>query len=173
MFRKTKIALAVVAVGVVVGDASALDFQVGATASSPALCQPALPSFDGLIRKRPLAVQNEGSANAFVSCAFNGDYLDNSGVSEVTVYLINNNAVPTTVNCTLVNSHAGGLYAAYPKSVEVPANSPGGLSTVQWTTADRGGANFSRWVSLSCQLPPGTGLGHLNALYTKTIPDAP
>lgn len=37
--------------------------------NASAHCQAALPVFDGLIRKRPLAVVNEGQAGAFVTCA--------------------------------------------------------------------------------------------------------
>ncbi|HST45355.1 MAG TPA: hypothetical protein VLK29_09045, partial [Luteimonas sp.] len=33
------------------------------------LCQAALPAYDGLIRKRPVAIRNEGDAAAFVSCS--------------------------------------------------------------------------------------------------------
>lgn len=133
-----------------------------ATASAPALCQPALPAYDGLIRKRPLAVQNEGTAPAFVSCAFIGDTYTTGTVSAF-VYLINNNASAVTVSCTLVNSHAGGLMGSYPKSVSVPANNPGGTVSIEWTTADTGGSLFSRWVSLQCRLPAGTGIGHLGS----------
>ncbi len=41
-------------------------FQANATS----YCQAALPAFEGAIRKRPLAVQNEGTTNAFVTCSF-------------------------------------------------------------------------------------------------------
>ena len=43
------------------------------TAAAVDRCQPALPTFDGSIRKRPKAVQNEGTSIAFITCGFSGD----------------------------------------------------------------------------------------------------
>ncbi len=42
---------------------------VSMAANATAFCQTALPVFDGNVRKRPLAVTNEGTSNAFISCS--------------------------------------------------------------------------------------------------------
>ncbi len=38
--------------------------------TAPKNCQPALPLDDAAVRKKPLAVQNEGIATAFITCSF-------------------------------------------------------------------------------------------------------
>lgn len=169
MNNMTRAAFACLAALAAAGPAGAATTSTGKTASAPALCQPALPTYDGLIRKRPLAVQNEGNSAAFVSCALIGDTNAVSGTSRVFLYLINNNAAPATIACTLVNSHAGGVFATFPKSVEVAGNSPGGAASLEWTSEDNGGSAFSRWTSISCNLPAGTGIGHLGAYQEVNI----
>src|SRR5690554_342572 len=48
-------------------------------AQATAICQGALPAFETQIRKRPLALQNEGEANAFVTCSFNNPGQNSGG----------------------------------------------------------------------------------------------
>lgn len=56
------------------------------------VCQAALPAFDGLVRKRPLAVQNESTGHAFVTCSLTTDTIvsGGSGTEVLILYLINN-----------------------------------------------------------------------------------
>ena len=58
-------------------------------AQATAICQGALPAFETQIRKRPLALQNEGEANAFVTCSFNNPGQNSGGtrISGVTIHL--------------------------------------------------------------------------------------
>ena len=74
-------------------------------------CQAALPVFDGQIRKRPLAIQNEGTSNAFITCALRGRFGGTSATTGtsafVTVGLINNTGSSRTATCTLVDGRNG------------------------------------------------------------------
>jgi len=62
--------LAGVLVALVSTEASAVDLERLSMANAVGRCQGALPNYEGAIRKRPLAVQNEGTGSAFVTCAF-------------------------------------------------------------------------------------------------------
>jgi hypothetical protein len=128
-------------------------FNQNATGS----CQSALPVFDGQIRKRPLAVQNEGTASAFVSCSFvtPGDFV---GVFQISLYADNNTGSAIDISCTLVSGISkSGVPTYLPQTIKMAANS--GINRFVWTAADNGGVNFNNYaLSASCNLPPGTGL---------------
>lgn len=141
--------------------------SAGATrvvAQATAICQGALPAFETQIRKRPLAVQNEGAVNAFVTCSFNnaGNSNGSSRVSGFTVYLQNMSS-SRTVSCTAVNSGSGAkgsdaLYAT--KSIQVPRDEDGSTALdfvpgdfIQGAFVLPGDA-----VSVSCNLLPGVGI---------------
>lgn len=133
--------------------ASAVDAPRIPIAHATAFCQPALPAFDGLVRKRPLAVQNEGSSNAFVTCSIPLD-LGAATFDGVAIYFVNNNEVDTAINCTMANGGGAGSVVYIPKSTVVP---PGGGNN-SWTPADNGGDELVPLASFSCNLPPGTGI---------------
>lgn len=119
-------------------------------------CQSALPVFDGVIRKRPLAVQNEGNSSAFITCGMEG-VLDAFPVTSlVTVAFTNTADVEVIINCTLVD---GGSAFSSPiyllNSIKLAPNAPLGIIT--WTAADNAGSNFI-YPSVSCSLPPGAGI---------------
>lgn len=119
-------------------------------------CQTALPVFDGLVRKRPLAVQNEGTSGTFVTCGLEGKTGAQPSSTVIFVGLVNNSSSPATVSCTLVdgrNAISDPIYL--PKSVELPANTP--IAELSWSSADAEGANFI-YPAVSCALPPGTGI---------------
>lgn len=136
-------------------------------AQGPGVCQAALPAFEGQVRKRPLALQNEGTAIAFVSCAvpqFTAAELNDPDFG-VTVTFVNSSATAATINCTGVSFSygAGGLTIAYiPKSVAVPAgtqiDSPYAL---KWDEIDTPGAG--PYTTVSCALPPGTGVASVHS----------
>ena len=137
---------------------SAVDFIQNATGA----CQPALPAFDGQIRKRPLAVQNEGTAPAFVSCSLTGTTSGVGGsggrtVETVWLYARNATATSATLGCTLVDNFSGNATptAYIPKSLVLP---PGGAGVLQWDAADNGGVNYILVANFSCSLPVGVGL---------------
>jgi hypothetical protein len=134
-------------------------------AHATAICQGALPAFETLVRKRPLAMQNEGDANAFVTCSFNnpGTNAGGSRISSITVYLQNAAAGTRTISCTAVNIAAGADAAAAlyrTKSIPVPRDA-GASTALQFTAADFPGAPIllpGDAVSVSCNLLPGTGI---------------
>jgi hypothetical protein len=134
------------------------------TAQASAVCQGALPAFETQIRKRPLAVQNEGTAAAFVTCSLNnaGSSSGTSRITQATVYLVNNNTGSRTLSCTGVSAAASPdpepLYAV--KSVQVPGGSDG--TALSFTADDFPGESFALTgdaFSVSCSITPGTGIG--------------
>ena len=126
-------------------------------------CQGALPSFDTEIRKRPLAVRNEGIAHAFVSCSV--AYNAAGGNTTVSVIMVNRNAVVTAVDCTFVDGlvaevGAPGFPAYYPQSL---ALLPGEINGIAWEADDFDLTSFSPWANLSCALPPGVEIAYILA----------
>lgn len=128
-------------------------------------CQPALPVFDGNIRKRPLAVANEGTASAFVTCAFTSDSTA-LGVIEYRTGVQNQSGSPITITCMAV-AGTGETAQYYPKSVSLTA---GARATLSWLAADNGNTLYPHPVGLSCLLPPGGALNENSALYLLQIP---
>ena len=56
-------------------------------------CNGALPGFEGALRKRPLAIANEGTSSAFVSCTLPVNQSESTGVTIAAVGLINRDTV--------------------------------------------------------------------------------
>lgn len=113
------------------------------------VCQAALPAYEGQVRKRPLAVQNEGTASAFVSCAFTTQ----GGFDGVRIYFAGFDGASHPVSCTGVATSTSGVSQYVVKSVQAPASSQGSL---QWTASDFTGVN--NWFSVSCSLSPGAAI---------------
>lgn len=140
--------------------ASAVDKQMEMSANATANCQGALPSFEGSIRKRPLAVQNEGSSAAFVTCSFVNEYdtADRRLISYYTAWFTNTGASAATVSCTGVAGYQTRAETTYnSKSVVVAANSAA-QAMISFAPADNGGFGYYPLVSLSCSIPPGVGI---------------
>lgn len=135
------------------------------TAQATAICQGALPAFETAIRKRPLALQNEGTQAAFVTCAFvNPGPSDGSArVEAVLVYLQNVNAQTQQVSCTAVNSTATASPAPALYLTKGAFVTPSATSSTQLRFAAAefgGGASVlpGDTVGVSCNLPPGVGI---------------
>jgi len=121
-------------------------------------CQGALPSYEGNLRKRPTAIANEGTANAFVSCSTVQDYLG-FAADAYGIMVNNNTGAAVNVNCTLasgikLNGQTSPILI--PKSIPVPAN---GVAEVQWQASDNGGDPLPPTGNWSCNLPVGTEIG--------------
>lgn len=125
-------------------------------------CQAALPAFDGNIRKRPMAMQNEGASAAFITCAFKGLPWDPRTVGNdvLGVALSTQTAQTVSVTCTLANGTraADAGYVTKTKTVY-----PGIANLLLWTPPEFGfsygtGLDFA---AMSCSLPPGASI-----LYT-------
>lgn len=150
----------VVAGAVLAGMAAAANRQSASQAVN--YCQSALPVFDGNIRKRPLAVQNEGTGTAFVTCSYPSGEGRGSGGSvttQVWQYFISNADADLILNCTGVSGVTLESAQFIVKSTVLPA---GASSVLVWSAEDFAGAPAvfpSHSVfSISCSLPPGAGL---------------
>ena len=137
--------------------------DIHVNASQPvARCQSALPVFDTLIRKRPLAVQNEGTGPAFITCGFEFDagQATNFAPLMVDTYFSNNTDADIEITCTGVTGWAGGdnEYVAF--STTIPAVDPEeGDGNIFWEDADfEGGGMETSLIAISCNLPAGVGI---------------
>lgn len=134
-------------------------------------CQAALPSFEGLVRKRPLALQNESGSTAFVSCSLVGTHFGPGYSARVVdivfAGLINNTDASIEVTCTLVDGLAKLTPSTFiPQTAIVPAN---GWVELSWDAADNGGSRFVFSANVQCALPFGTGISYTASLYDEEI----
>lgn len=130
-------------------------------------CQPALPAYEGAIRKRPKAVQNEGTVPAFVTCGVSGDYGSNldKGIYYVRVAMINMTPEPVAITCTLVpGMHATTSATHLPVTSVMPVGDIGW--GINWIHTDHGG-RFGTSAAVSCALPPGIGISGTMSYYTE------
>lgn len=147
------------------GTASAVDVERTQYFNAPAHCQGALPNFEGALRKRPLALQNEGTSNAFVTCV-----IPNQGrVLAVEVYASSHNGTAGTIECTMVSGWKGGTNHYLPQSTVTPAD--GTWTGFVWEGADFPGAPvfMPGYIGLSCNLPAGTGLNDFWVYYVEGV----
>jgi hypothetical protein len=140
--------------------AAAVDKFMQMSANAAANCQGALPNFEGSIRKRPLGVQNEGTAASFVTCSFVNQY-DSDAQGEIDyfdAYFINMGSAAATVTCTGVAGFETGVDNAYiSKSITVAPNATV-HTLMHFDATDNGGESYYPLVSLSCRIPPGVGI---------------
>lgn len=130
-------------------------------------CQAALPVFDGQIRKRPLAIVNEGTSPAFVTCSLVGDYAAMNNTVLFQALVRNLGAATATINCTMIAGidYAEGPAPAYaPQSIDVGAASQGLFS---WFPPEAGGIQGT--MNLSCLLPPGTAINLTLRGYDEVV----
>jgi hypothetical protein len=122
------------------------------------VCQPSRPGVDSTFRRRPLAMQNEGTSTAFLTCAFGGVFNGVPSQKTLSVGFTNANPSPVTVSCTLVDAHDGVINPEFfTKSISVAAaGSP--VTLLQWSAvADNEGVNFT-YPAVSCAIPAGIGV---------------
>lgn len=151
------------------GMVQAQEFQNrGLTQYATGACQSALPVFDGQIRKRPLAVQNEGTASAFITCSFLGEEssLPTGGAQAITLYANNQTANNINLACTLVAGQVGSP-VFLPKTITMPPNSS--FNGFVWTAADNGGQSLGVIGNVSCSLPVMTGLSLSIVAYQEDV----
>lgn len=133
-------------------------------------CQAALPYYEGAIRKRPLVIQNEGAAGAFVNCSLVGTERSTGGLQEAQVVVTNLSAAPLEVSCTLIGEVTEASMAFLPKTVTVPANQSGSAYVLRWDTTDIGGT-LLKSANLSCNVPVGAGLGETSVQFYEYVGD--
>jgi len=162
------LALTILAV-LAVNDARAGNAQTRhISGNATSFCQSALPVFDGNVRKRPLAVQNEGSGNAFVTCSFTSQATD---LFDVAVFAINNTNVAVALTCTAVTGGADTVNTYNAKTISIPAF---GIQGVGWTGVDYGGGSDSPipgagLFNVSCNLLPGVGIASASVKLLEFI----
>lgn len=119
-------------------------------------CQPALPIYDGNIRKRPLGLQNEGNSAAFVTCAMKGAFAARPINLSIGVSLFNSTPAPVSATCTLVDGR--DLALATPVHLtRTRLLAAGQVSRIDWLAADNGGVNYI-YPAVSCLLSPGIAI---------------
>ena len=131
--------------------------ELKATGANPtARCQGALPVFETAIRKRPLAVENEGTSATFVTCSFETQTYDaEAGVVLLDTYFSNKGTAAASVTCTAVSGYNGGTNEYVAQTFSVPAN---GEYNAFWIAEDFTGELAAGLISINCQLPPSVGV---------------
>lgn len=136
-------------------------------------CQPALPAFDGQIRKRPKAVQNEGTSTAFVTCAWTSQGVHGVGAGENPRGLMVRFSVPDgvtrNVSCTVV---LGTITEDLPTLTVSRTVGAGAYQTITLTPQSFGRDDeFPHGlVSLSCALPPGMAINDSLLSFNEPVP---
>ncbi|MGY0613225.1 MULTISPECIES: hypothetical protein [unclassified Luteimonas] len=132
--------------------------------NAAAHCQASLSKFDDALRKRPLALQNEGTTSAFVTCA-----IPTQGqVDGLEVYVSSHDGSAAPVACTAVTGWHGGTNY-YVTQVTDTAS---GYAGFYWAASDfvEGATVFPNgYLALSCNLAPGTGLNDFWLHYSETV----
>lgn len=135
--------------------AHASDVQQKEDGNAASICHPAMPVYDAHIRKRPLAVVNEGDFDGYVTCAFRAP-TNSYGQESFGLVLRNQSTSPKTVTCTAVIGVDDGAARHRIKDTTLAA---GQRKLVSWTyQADNGGDRIQTNTSVSCRLPPLTGI---------------
>lgn len=134
-------------------------------------CNGALPGFEGALRKRPLAIANEGTSNAIVSCTLAIDQSASEGNLTVGIGLINRSAQLVPVSCTFVDGTAPEVVGAIPPTYYTRniALSAGQGGSIVWQAAEFGLAAFSFVASASCSLPPGVEIAAMVTVYDDGV----
>lgn len=171
LIQHSALALAVL---VAAGSAStqAVAAQREKIANAAGVCQSALPAFEGLIRKRPLGIQNEGSSNAFVTCSLISDsaFGGSAGTEGSEIAITNNASATQFVSCTAIvgpTPEAAPIY--YTISGDIPSGATGFF---QITVDDNGGVAFdpNATINFSCNLPPQTLMSKTYVWYKVDEP---
>lgn len=137
--------------------ANAVETDHSNTSGPAANCQSALPVFDTVIRKRPLAVQNEGTTASFITCSFVVDAGNAIGNAPVLLdtYFSNNTAAPVNLTCTAVSGFQTGTNEFVSQTIEI---APGEQGNPFWADTDFDSGLGSGLISISCNLPAGVGI---------------
>jgi len=157
----------VIGASLAAGDVQAVTVTRVWSANPSSYCQAALPVFEGAIRKRPLAVQNEGSTNAFITCSMTRNY-QTSSVTRFQMYAQTLSGAVTNLSCTFVAGYATGAIQSVVKTVALPAN--GSQGSLTWEAADFTGGVFpDTQYNLSCNLLPGVGLNDSYLAFQEDV----
>lgn len=159
---------------VAAGDANAWTYPREFQQNASGTCQAALPSYEGQIRKRPLALQNEGVANAFVSCSLLSPGASASSflageIYAVSITLDNNGPHPVDVTCTLIaGASRSSANHYFPKTITLPAEST--YNRIDWSQQpDFSDGKIGPPPGMSCNLKPGVAMATTSIYYYEEI----
>lgn len=150
------------------GDAHAVTQARNFHTNSPAICQPASPLFDHSIRKRPLAVQNEGTRHAFVTCSL---ITQGGSITRVGMWASAFDDASHTLSCTGVTGYNTGPNFVAVKTIQISASGPPDVAIV-WQAEDFGSGRVvfpSHLFSVSCSLPPGVSLNDMYVEFSEDV----
>ena len=156
--------------------ANAVETDHANAAGPTARCQSALPVFDGNVRKRPLAVQNEGLRNAFITCSFEVDAGNAIGNGPVLLDTYFTSTVgPININCTAVSGFQGGTNEYLNQTIAIdPTDPEEPYGNGVWIDTDFEAGLGSGLISISCNLPPGVGINDTYVFWVADdLTDAP
>lgn len=150
-------------------DSHAADVTRDHVRAAADVCRPALPAYDGMLRTRPLAIVNESSSVAWVTCAVTGDMVGTTSVIEI----VFTGAGSGTRTCTLVSWRATNTGTTGVSAVGYQPGSTTALegweSRIRWTHAiHNGGARYAS-AAVSCPLAPGDGIHHIRHMYSENV----
>lgn len=136
------------------------------------VCQSALPVYDGQIRKRPKAIQNEGTSPAYVTCSWTaqGGFAENSGNPTALAMTFSvNDGQPDHVSCLAVLGNQGHTLPTYTRGTDLHSN--GGVRALIWLPADFGASGRfpSGLINVSCLLNPGVGINASQLSFDEEI----
>lgn len=170
MTRNAFLAIAAIVAGSTVAvPAAAVIVERTKLQNATGLCQAALPAFDGLIRKRPLAVVNEGSATAFVTCSIMANNSFSYPQTRVTASFGAMEGASGTVNCTLVDGLQGGTYTTRYATRSIAVASPQNVR-MEWDAETfTTGPTGIVIPNISCSLPPGISINYVRNTYEDYV----
>lgn len=129
-------------------------------------CQAARSANEGALRKRPKAVQNEGTTSVFVSCGLHGNGFN--GISprttSVIMSMLNIGPTPVIVSCTAVDSLTGA--GTVTKSATIGAGSGYAMN---FLATDLNSAGYWYSPAFSCVLPPNAGIKQIWHYFDQEI----
>ncbi len=126
-------------------------------------CQGALPNYEGNFRKRPLAVANEGSTAAFLTCGIDNPG-GNNDTNEVTLYVVNRTGADADISCTMVDGLVDATSAFanyYPQTITATSATS---SYLDWT------GDYSPYSqAVSCNVPAAFEVNLISGSYNDEI----
>lgn len=139
--------------------------------NASSMCDRALPVYDNNVRKRPLAVVNEGASPSFVNCVYRtfsnteSNSITYSDVKYFAVRVYNYTTEWHSVDCTGIVGTDGQMAQYMPKSQQVP---PGGSRLYTWHhDTDNGGPFWKSNAAVQCLLPVNTGIGETHIHFRQ------
>ncbi len=147
-------------------EAGRYDFQ-----GAVGMCKGALQSHRDALRAKPLGLTNIASADAFVTCTWQGDATPNGrGASQVFVLVSNTSTGGRTVTCTLINGTQAGATTTATYTPKTVGLSPGTNTFLAWVPSELPSAPAEiTQPAVTCLLPAGTTLHYTGRNYLEDV----